>query len=161
MGAPKGNQYWKLADMSKIGRPPRYKKPEELLQDAYDYFQYCDNNPIITTETTTSAKGTFLKTVEHRVPYTIDGLYTYLGVCNLDYYKTKEEFSWVLTYIRQIIRDQKYTGAAAGIFNGNIIARDLGLADKKEIDHSGTIFGDTNKEKLEEKLNEIKRTANK
>jgi hypothetical protein len=29
---------------------------------------------------------------------------------------------------------QKFSGAAVGIFNANIISRDLGLIDKKQID---------------------------
>lgn len=33
----------------------------------------------------------------------------------------------------EIIRRQKFEGAAADLFNPNIIARDLGLADKSEL----------------------------
>lgn len=40
----------------------------------------------------------------------------------------------VTTYVEEIIRTQKFEGAAVGAFNANIIARDLGLSDKKEID---------------------------
>jgi hypothetical protein len=32
-----------------------------------------------------------------------------------------------------VILDQKFTGAAADLLNPNIIARDLGLTDKKEV----------------------------
>ena len=32
--------------------------------------------------------------------------------------------------MKEIIYNQKYSGAAAGFFNANIIARDLGLANK-------------------------------
>ena len=45
-----------------------------------------------------------------------------------------KDFSQVITRIGKIIYDQKFSGAASGFFNANIIARDLGLADKKEID---------------------------
>ena len=37
--------------------------------------------------------------------------------------------------MEQIIRTQKFEGAAAELLNPNIIARDLGLADRSE--HSG------------------------
>ena len=40
------------------------------------------------------------------------------------------EFSSVITRIRETIYQQKFEGAAVGAFNANIIARDLGLADK-------------------------------
>ena len=35
--------------------------------------------------------------------------------------------------MEEIIRQQKFEGAAANLLNANIIARDLGLADKAEI----------------------------
>jgi hypothetical protein len=42
-------------------------------------------------------------------------------------------FSQVITKIEKVIYNQKFTGAAAGFLNPNIIARDLGLAEKKEV----------------------------
>jgi hypothetical protein len=42
--------------------------------------------------------------------------------------------------IEDIIYDQKFTGAVIGIFKENIIARDLGLTDKKEIEHKGIVL---------------------
>lgn len=41
--------------------------------------------------------------------------------------------------VETTIYTQKFEGAAVGAFNSNIIARDLGLADKKEIDASVTV----------------------
>ena len=40
-------------------------------------------------------------------------------------------------YVENIIRDQKFSGACSGHFNHAIIIRDLGLADKKEVDLPG------------------------
>ena len=37
----------------------------------------------------------------------------------------------------QTIREQKFMGAAAGFFNHAIIARDLGLVDKKDLTSDG------------------------
>ncbi|MDC9826565.1 terminase small subunit, partial [Devosia sp. ZB163] len=39
--------------------------------------------------------------------------------------------------VDEIIRAQKFEGAAAGLLNPNIIARDLGLADKQELTGKG------------------------
>ena len=49
--------------------------------------------------------------------------------------KTKQgkDFSKVICEIKEIIRDQKFVGASAGLLNPNIIARDLGLTDKREL----------------------------
>jgi hypothetical protein len=52
---------------------------------------------------------------------------------------THKEFHGVVTRVKDIIYTQKFEGASAGLLNPNIIARDLGLADKKVVD--GTIHG--------------------
>lgn len=132
MAAPKGNQFWKLIDPDKVGRNPIFETPTELWEAVSEYFKECDSRPFTKNETTTSEKGIYYKVTEHSIPYTWEGLYVHLGVCNLDHYKTKEAFSGILTHIGNIIRNQKFSGAAAGIFNANIIARDLGLSEKTE-----------------------------
>jgi hypothetical protein len=53
-------------------------------------------------------------------------------------YKTRSDgFAAVTEAIEQCIKEQKFGGAAANLLNANIIARDLGLVDKKDI--SGSI----------------------
>ena len=77
-------------------------------------------------------------------PFTIQGLCLYLD-CNCQYFtdfeqalsgKTDEiskDFSLIVTRIRETIYNQKLSGAAAGFFNANIIARDLGLSEKTNV----------------------------
>ena len=48
-------------------------------------------------------------------------------------YRKRREFSGVVRAIDESIKNQKFDGAAAGFFNANIIARDLGLKDKSEV----------------------------
>jgi len=75
-------------------------------------------------------------------PMTIGGLCIFLDVhaeylagfeSDLDL-ETQEgkDFSQIVKAIRQIIYEQKFAGATAGLMNPNIIARDLGLKDKSE-----------------------------
>lgn len=45
-------------------------------------------------------------------------------------------FSSVISAIQDQIRKQKFDGAALNLYNGNIISRDLGLADKSEVNHT-------------------------
>lgn len=47
--------------------------------------------------------------------------------------KMGREFLSVYTHVKQIINNQQFEGAASGFLNHAIIARMLGLADKKEI----------------------------
>lgn len=45
----------------------------------------------------------------------------------------REDFVAVIDRVEGIITEQKFAAASAGLLNGNIIARDLGLADKTEV----------------------------
>jgi hypothetical protein len=49
----------------------------------------------------------------------------------------KAMFSSICSRVAHQIREQKFTGAAGGFLNPSIIARDLGLADKKEFTGPG------------------------
>lgn len=68
---------------------------------------------------------------------TIGGLCLFLDIAPDTWfrYAKMEGFSDVTREIEEAIRLQKFAGAAAELLNPNIIARDLGLADKRE--HSG------------------------
>jgi len=126
----KGNKIWQLADPEKVGRPPTYKTPIELWKEVTGYFKWADDNPILKTD----FKGKDVETVQYDLqrPYTWQGLYVYLGVKDIEHYKTKIEFSEIIAHIGNIIYSQKFDGASVGIFNPNIIARDLGLTDKTD-----------------------------
>jgi hypothetical protein len=43
--------------------------------------------------------------------------------------------------IEKVIYNQKFTGAAADLLNSNIIARELGLSDKVQNEHTGANGG--------------------
>lgn len=145
MAAPKGNRFWELR--SKHGRDKLFESPEHLWQSACEYFQWCEENPLIETvhdKLKVNGVGDELTMVE--IPkmraFTWDGLELFLDVYSLRDYKTNEkykEFSQVISRIEKVIYNQKFSGAAAGFLNANIIARDLGLSDKKEVEQSGNI----------------------
>lgn len=153
-GAPLGNQFWKLR--YKHGRDKIFATPDELWNAACEYFQWCDNNPLVEVE---QAKSGSFKLGEDKdgkpiaVPnlielpkmraYTLQGLCIYLD-CNTKYIydfedgmKGKDDdlskaFSEILSRIREVIYTQKFTGAAAGFLNPNLIARSLGLSERQE-----------------------------
>ena len=79
-------------------------------------------------------------------PYTWQGLTRYLN-CNTQYFSEFEkkqqpgsDFSIVINNIREVIYQQKFEWATVGVFNSNIISRDLGLADKQEARVTATNF---------------------
>ena len=159
MAFNKGNKYWQLADAKKVGRTPLFKTPEDLEKSAFEYFKWVDENPITSKKTTSSEKGTFIIEDTLQRPYTWDGLFIFLDVSHLDHYKTKNEFLGIITRIDRIIRTQKFEGASVGIFNSNIIARDLGLVDRKEVE-SIDVTNKLSDEELKAKIDAIQKKLN-
>jgi hypothetical protein len=135
MAAPRGNQFWKLR--SKHGRDKLFDGAELMWEAAVEYFQWCDKNPFI--EVDFRGKDATRVEIPKPRPYTLHGLCLYLN-CSTTYFKTfkttpacTHDFLSVITQIEETIYNQKFSGAASGFFNSNIIARDLGLSDKKEV----------------------------
>jgi len=137
MAAPKGNQFWKMR--SKHGRDSIFASATILWDAAVEYFIYTDGRKWVRVDF--KGKDSDKVEIPTDTPYTLTGLSLFLGV-HSKYFtefekKCSEDFTEVITRIREIIYTQKFEGAAVGAYNGNIIARDLGLADKK--DFTGTL----------------------
>jgi hypothetical protein len=145
MGAPLENQFWKLR--SKHGRDRLFASPDDLWEAACEYFNWCDAHPWWRNEAIKSGDdaGKLIKIPIGR-PYTMQGLCLYLD-CNTVYFNKFEKslegredelskgFCQIILRVRQAIYQQKFEGAAVGAFNSNLIARELGIADKQESRH--------------------------
>jgi hypothetical protein len=137
MAAPKGNQFWKLADNA--GRPRSYM-PDTLWQVAQDYFEWCEENPWNKMEAIKGGDNAgMLIAVPTSRPFTLSGLCVFAGIAvnTFDVYSNTQEYKEVTTRIREICYTQKFEGAAVGAFNANIIARDLGLKDSQDFSSDG------------------------
>lgn len=139
MAAPIGNQFWKLVE-NPTGRPKEYATPGDLWDKAAEYFQWCDSNPLMSYEW--NGKDPVKCELEKMRAYTIKGLCLFLGIYESTFHtyttaETHKEFHYIASHIRDIIYTQKFEGAAAGMLNPNIIARDLGLVDKTDSNHTG------------------------
>ena len=147
MSAPKGNRYWELR--SKHGRDTLFESPQLLWESACEYFTYIDDNPL-QEEVVFHAQGIITHdTVSKKRPFTIMGLCLFLD-CNKGYFDDFEnslkdkndslsnDFSVVITRIREIIYNQKFEGAVTGFFNANIIARELGLKESSQTENTNT-----------------------
>lgn len=126
----KENQLWKLRH--KHGRDKIFATAEDLLKAAAEYFELVDESPMYAYEPV----GGVLQQVPKKRPYTIWGLCGYFGT-NSNYWNEfrrnnsgNPEFSGAIQAIDEVIRRQKFEGAASGFFNANFIARDLEMADK-------------------------------
>lgn len=144
MAAPKGNQFWKLR--SKHGRDKLFETPELLWEAACEYFQWCQDNPLYEMKAF-MYQGEIVKTELPKMrAMTLGQLCFYLH-CNESYFRNfkiqlpegEEDFNAVIKEIEEVIYSQKFQGAAADLLNPNIIARDLGLSDKSQVQQNTVI----------------------
>jgi hypothetical protein len=137
MAAPKGNRFWEAR--SSHGRKPKFEDAETLWDACLEYFDWVEKNPL---QEGIVHQG---KVSEAALPkmraMTIGGLCNFLDITQPVWaeYRSREDFLYVTTRVDEIIRQQKFEGASAGLLNPNIIARDLGLAEKRE--HTGADNG--------------------
>jgi len=134
-----GNQLWQLRE--KHGRDYLFKTPEALWEAACGYFQWCDEHPVI--KVVRGHRSLPVLALPKLRAYTLHGLYVYLG-CGHKYFnhfeaqlagktdEVSEEYLRIISLIRNVIYEQKFTAAAAGELNPSLIARELSLAYKGE-----------------------------
>jgi len=139
MGAPTGNQFWKLR--AKHGRDAIFQDSEVLKSSCYEYFEATDSRKW--TKKDWVGKDATEVNRETEIPYTLSGLCVYLGTSRSWFNKFKEacdkDFLQVITHVEEIMYTQKFEGATVGAFNQSIIARDLGLTESTKTEHSGKI----------------------
>jgi hypothetical protein len=140
MAAPEGNEYWKLR--SKDGRDKIFETPEHLLDACNEYFEWVQNNPLKSSEVVKYKDYAELIEVPKMRPMTIEGLCNFIDISVKCWrnYKERQDFIPITTRVEQIIYNNKFEGAASGFLNPNIIARDLGLQDKQQTEHTGEII---------------------
>lgn len=133
MAAPLGNSFWKAR--SSHGRKPVFASSDDLWVACTEYFEWVQENPLLEAKAFASQGVVTTAELPKMRAMTIGGLCIFLDISVKTWgeYRVKEGFSPVCEQVEQIIRDQKFTGAAAGLLNAAIIARDLGLADKQEL----------------------------
>ena len=161
MAAPKENTFWKLR--SKHGRKTLFESPKKLWDASCEYFQWCDENPLKEAKPFHFQGNVTIAKVDKLRAYTLIGLCLYLD-CSENYFRNfesnnidEEDFMAVITRIRETIYTQKFTGAAADLLNPNIIARDLGLVEQKEIKQTNiNQLSEKTDEELEEELRKLR-----
>lgn len=155
MAATIGNHFWELR--SSHGIEKIFADPDILWQAACEYFQWCVDNPLMSVEQARAGKGkveteteltedgvkqaendTGLIELPKMRAFTMQGLAGHFG-CNVktlwdyEHEKSHKDFHPIMARVRDVLYRQKFEGAAAGLLNANLIARELGLSDKKEI----------------------------
>lgn len=135
MAATTNNQFWKAR--SKHGRKLKFDTPDKLWAACQEYFEWVEENPLQESKIFCYQGEVITAKVDKMRAMTIGGMCIFLGIDQSTWfnYVRREDFLKVTGDVTEIIKTQKFTGAAADLLNANIISRDLGLADKRE--HSG------------------------
>ena len=131
-----GNQFWKAR--TNVGRPRLFASSESLWEACCEYFQWVDENPLYEMKAFSYQGEVVQEPVAKMRAMTIDGLCLFLDIAVSTWYEWRkvDDFSEIVAKAESVIRSQKFAGAAADLLNANIIARDLGLADKNQVDHT-------------------------
>lgn len=133
MAAPIGNSFWKAR--SKHGRNKLFESADDLWDACTEYFQWVEENPLLEMKAFAYQGIVVQEPVAKMRAMTINGLCIFLDIDETTWrdWRNSQDFSTVVTRVEKIIYEHKFVGAAADLLNPNIIARDLGLAEKKEL----------------------------
>lgn len=129
-----GNRIWEAR--SSHGRSPKFEKAEDLWSACCEYFEWVEENPLYEDRLVTFQGRATHEPVAKMRAMTLQGLCVFLDIAFetwCEWRKSRADLSEVISRVEAIIYQQKFAGAAADLLNANIIARDLGLADKTDI----------------------------
>lgn len=118
------------------GPPRRFEGPEEFYEEAMGYFKWLEENPVQEHKTTHHEGRPRLDYAPKSRPATMKGLASYLGINiktlnewanpNSDKHY-RPDLAPAIDLVRQYIHEEKFVGAAVGIYNSNFIMRDLSM----------------------------------
>lgn len=133
------SRFWEAR--TTVGRPRLFESPEALWAACCEYFQWVEDNPLYEVKAFAYQGEVVQEAIPKMRAMTIDGICLFLDISRTSWYTwaAEPEFSYIIAKAENIIRSQKFSGAAADLLNANIIARDLGLSDKSEIKQESTI----------------------
>lgn len=128
-----GNRFWEAR--SSAGPKPKFADGDALWVSCLEYFNWVADNPLYADNLVTFQGSATHEPIAKMRAMTIGGLCIFLDIDATtwrDWKETRSDLSPIITRAEAVIYTQKLEGAAADLLNGNIIARELGLADKKD-----------------------------
>lgn len=133
----KGNTWWKARV-----NPGRYKKfdtPEELWAAAEEYFEWVEATPLLEERVFVNQGDVTRVNLPHPRAMLVTTMERFIGVSHGCWvkYTQREEYKEVCERIKSVIFQQKFELGCADMLNPNLVARELGLMEKKILEHSG------------------------
>lgn len=149
-----GNRSWEKR--SSHGRKPIFKTPDDLWNACVEYFNWIVETPLYKVEAFAYQGAVTQEPLPLMRAMTMEGLCLFLDIGTSTWadYRNRTDFSEVVAKVEQVMRDQKFGGAAAGLLNANIIARDLGLKDQTDNKHTIT---DLSEAELDRRIEQLER----
>jgi hypothetical protein len=124
-----------------VGRPRAFETPDDLRRACVEYFEWAEQNPL-KEERLFCQQGVVIRDAVYKMrAMTLTGLCLHAGISRdaWNEYKARPDFTGVTKEAEEVIYEQKFSGAAADLFNANIIARDLGLKDETKTEVTGGV----------------------
>lgn len=131
-----GNRFWEAR--SSHGAHPKFETAEALWDACLEYFEWNEANPLYEDKLVTYQGDVKHEPSPKMRAMTLQGLCLFIDVSIStwnEWRNSRPDLSEVMTRAEAVIYSQKFAGAAAEMLNANIIARDLGLAEKSNINH--------------------------
>lgn len=132
----KASNYWDTVDFSGNGAKKIFETPEALEAKMKEYFNWVESRPIIVPEV--GGKDARVVDVKKMHAPTKQGFCAFAGIIHNTYctYAKRPGYKEVCSIFDSIIFSINFAGAAAGAVSHMLIARQLGLSDKKEVNHN-------------------------
>lgn len=131
-----GNRIWEAR--TRAGLKPIFEDGDALWEACVGYFQWVEDNPLYEAKAFSYEGKVKIADLPKMRAMTVGGLCVYLQISETTWHawrNSRADLSEVIEQVERIIRAQKFEGASAGLLQPQIIARDLGLVDRKE--HTG------------------------
>ncbi len=134
-----GNRFWEAR--SSHGVAPKFASADDLWSACVEYFDWNAENPLYEMKPFAYQGTVVQEAVAKMRAMTIGGLCLFIDISQQQWQdwrrkggeKYRPDLASVIAQAEAIIRTQKFEGASADLLNANIIARDLGLADRSEL----------------------------
>ena len=123
------NEIKRTGTARKVGRPRAYT-PEALEAKFEEYVEWVKANPV--------SAGEIIPVPTQR-PLTLVGFCQFAKISRQNFYEyeSREEFSDILTCVREAIEADQLEGALCGQYDSGIVARVLHLADRQDVTTNG------------------------
>lgn len=129
-----GNNIW--MQRSDMTTNQIFTDPEAMAEAFVRYTEHLENNPLQAHKIMVVGQEIKEKGEQKMIPITWAGFAVYCGAHRKFFYNFRTRCGAAFLDIIEMIDDvmfcQKFSGAAAGFFNANLISRELGLVDKHQ-----------------------------